>query len=62
MKDKQTIKTSFSIEPDLLEQAKVVARLKGYRFSFSAYISDVLQKDVECRLGLKKHQSASITT
>jgi hypothetical protein len=50
MKEKQTVKTSFSIEPDLLQQAKVVASLTGYRFSFSAYLSDVLRKDIECRL------------
>ena len=45
----KVIKTSFSVEPELLETAKLVARMIGYRYSFSAYVSDLIRKDVECR-------------
>lgn len=63
MRGQQTIKTSFSVEPSLLEEAKLTARIKGYRFSFSGYISDLLRKDIErCRLELRKPQSHSIPT
>jgi hypothetical protein len=48
MKSK-VIKTSFSVEPELLETSKLVARMLGYRFSYSAYVSDLIRKDVECR-------------
>lgn len=62
MRRQQTVKTSFSIEPALLEEAKAVARVTGYKFSFSGYVSDLLRKDIDrWRLELKKPQSHSTT-
>lgn len=56
---RQTIKTSLSIDRDVLENAKAVANLQGYRHSFSAYITETLRRDIQCHQ-LRKPQSASI--
>ena len=38
-----------TVESGLLEEAKLMARLSGHAFSFSAYISDLIQRDVAQR-------------
>lgn len=45
----KTINTSLSFEPELLEDAKTIAKLAGYRHSFSAYVSELIRKDIEWR-------------
>ena len=50
------IKTSISMERDLFQMSKMVAKMSGFAFSYSAYIADLVRKDTECRL--RKHQSA----
>lgn len=42
------VKTSISLEPDLLVLSRAVAGHRGYRHSFSAYVAQLLRKDVEC--------------
>lgn len=49
----RTVKTSISLEPDLLELSRAVARTRGYRHSFSAYVAQLLRKDVECLATIK---------
>lgn len=51
----RVIPHSFSIEPDLLEDAKRLAKLRGYRYSFSAWITDIIRKEISC-LQNEKHQ------
>lgn len=41
--EKQTVKTSISLERELYRQSKLVAELSGYRFSFSAFVADALR-------------------
>jgi hypothetical protein len=45
----KTVNTSLSFEPELLENAKAIAKMAGYRHSFSAYVSEVIRKDIEWR-------------
>lgn len=45
---KQTVVTGLSIEPDLLALAKARAKACGFKFSFSAYVADVLRRDIQC--------------
>ncbi len=44
----KVVKTSVSMEPELLEIAQVIAKQSGYRYSFSAWVSDVIRKEIEC--------------
>lgn len=53
----KTAKTSISLEPDLLVLSRAVASQRGYRHSFSAYVAQLLRKDVEC-LAITKPPSA----
>jgi hypothetical protein len=59
MRGRQTIKTSISIDREVLANAKAVARLLGFRHSLSAYITETISRDIECHLP-KKHPSALI--
>jgi hypothetical protein len=43
----KVVKTSFSIDPELLEDAQFLARRSGYRYSFSAWVSDVIKKEID---------------
>jgi hypothetical protein len=45
----KTINTSLSFDPELLEDAKTIAKLAGFRHSFSAYVSELIRKDIEWR-------------
>jgi hypothetical protein len=47
---KSTINTSISIEPGLLDNARTVARMVGYKHSLSAYVCDLILRDIECRM------------
>lgn len=40
---------TLSFEPGLLQSAKLLAQVSGYRFSFSAYVNDLIRKDIQCR-------------
>ena len=42
-------RTSVSWEPELLCDAKNIARMVGFKRSFSAYVNDVVRKDIEWR-------------
>jgi hypothetical protein len=46
---KATVITSVSLEPELLASAKMLANISGYRFSFSAFLSDLIKKELECQ-------------
>lgn len=37
---------AISVPTDVLERAKMKAQLSGYRFSFSGYVSRLLENDV----------------
>lgn len=51
-----TVKTSISIDSDLLEDSRAIARLRGFRHSYSAYVANLLRKDMECLTGSSKPQ------
>lgn len=44
-----TVRLCATVEPDVLEDAQLVAKLSGFRFSFSAYINDLMKRDVQQR-------------
>jgi hypothetical protein len=43
----KVVKTSFSIDPELLEDAQFLARRSGYRYSFSAWVSDIIKEKID---------------
>lgn len=47
--NRTTARITFSVEPILLCEAKVAARDSGHEHSFSAYLSQLLRRDIECR-------------
>lgn len=47
--DKKMVRTSVTWEPDNLNNGKTIAKLIGYRHSFSAYVNELVRKDVEWR-------------
>jgi hypothetical protein len=55
----RVITRSFSIEPELLDQAQHLARLRGYRYSFSAWVSDLIRKELDCLQNEKRLQVPS---
>lgn len=57
--ESKTINTSLSIEPKLLEDAKTIARLAGFEYSFSAYVRDLIRKDLEWRTTGRNQRLAS---
>jgi len=59
MTGKRTVVTGLSIEPELLEVAKIKAKMSGFRFSFSAYVSELLRKDTECLAHTNQQRSAT---
>ncbi len=46
---RQTVKTSITLEPELYRQAKLVADVSGYRFSFSGFVADLLREKLKCQ-------------
>ena len=58
-RSRRTVKASLSFDADLLCRAKKIAADAGYRFSFSAYVNNLVEKDVQCRLEPRKFQLVS---
>jgi len=56
------VKASISLEPEVFTRGKAVAREVGYMFSFSAYVNDLIKKDIQCRVASSRPQLASIGT
>lgn len=46
---KRTVATSITLEPELYSQAKMLAEISGYRFSFSGFVADVLREKIQCQ-------------
>lgn len=40
-------RVTFTGEPDVIQAAKVLARESGYPYSFSAYLNDVLKREIK---------------
>lgn len=48
--NQSTVVSSFTIEPELLASSKMLAKVLGYGFSYSAYVCGLLRRDLEsCR-------------
>jgi hypothetical protein len=58
----KTINTSLSFEPDLLDDAKTIARLAGFTHSFSAYVADLIRKDIEWRTTGRNQRLAQLAS
>lgn len=41
-----TVIKAISIEPELLRKAKMKAELEGFKYSFSRYVCELLERDV----------------
>jgi hypothetical protein len=54
-----TIRASISLEPDVLLSGQAIAKQLGFRFSFSAYVNELIKKDIKCRLEQRALPSAS---
>lgn len=50
----QTVRTSLTLEPQVLRLSKELAQRSGYQFSFSAYVNEILKKEIQCRLSTKE--------
>lgn len=61
MKGKRTVVTGISFDPQLLELGRQKAKLCGFQFSFSAYVSELVRKDVQCLANLKQQPLVTIT-
>lgn len=56
MQKESTVRFSVTVDPDVLEMAKVVAKITGHRHSFSAYVNEALRRDAQQRGGLLQHE------
>jgi len=48
MKKRSVEVVSISLEPVLLLRARVRALEAGYRFSFSAWVANLIRKEIQC--------------
>lgn len=44
-----TERLSATIEPEVLRESRQIAKLCGFSFSFSAYVNDVLKRELQHR-------------
>ena len=49
VENSSVVRFSATVEPEVLENAKALAKSVGFRFSFSAYVNDLLRRDFEQR-------------
>lgn len=55
---RNTERVTFSAEPEVVQAARVLAKQSGYPFSFSAYLNDVLKREIKCHvLQIKRSES-----
>lgn len=57
--DRGVVTVTISIDQDVLTAARLVARLSGFKHSFSAYVTNTLKKDQKCLQNSLQSQSAS---
>jgi hypothetical protein len=60
-----TEKTSISLDLDLIVRAKEIAKARGFKHSFSAYIAKLIEDDVgqpESKHPLAAHPKTNLTT
>jgi hypothetical protein len=50
MKTRNSERVTVSVEPEVLQAARVLARQSGYPYSFSAYLNDVLRREIQCHV------------
>lgn len=56
------VKASISLEAEVFNMGRAIAKQIGYTFSFSAYVNELIKKDIQCRVTSPRPQSALTPT